>query len=62
MLRSNVTKSLAAVALSFFATYAGTAQEVKNLPPVATAHFVYFPTAGYALDPKDQDQYSTWLD
>jgi outer membrane protein OmpA-like peptidoglycan-associated protein len=56
MLRSNVTKSLAAAAVGFFAAYAGTAQEVKNLPPGATAHFIYFPTGGYGLDPKDQDQ------
>ena len=56
MLRSNVTNSLAAAAVSFFAAYAATAQEVKNLPLDATAHFIYFPTAGYALDAKDQDQ------
>ncbi len=56
MFRSNVTKSLAAAAVGFFAAYAGTAQEVKNLPPGATAHFIYFPTGGYALDTKDQDQ------
>ena len=56
MLRSNVTKGLAAVAVCFLAAYAGTAQEVKNLPPGATAHFIYFPTGGYALDAKDQDQ------
>jgi len=56
MLRSNVTKGLAAVAVCFLAAYAGTAQEVKNLPLGATAHFIYFPTGGYALDAKDQDQ------
>jgi outer membrane protein OmpA-like peptidoglycan-associated protein len=56
MLGSNVTKGLAAVAVCFFAAYAGTAQEVKNLPPGSTAHFIYFPTGGYTLDPKDQDQ------
>jgi outer membrane protein OmpA-like peptidoglycan-associated protein len=56
MLRSNVTNGLAAVAVCFLAAYAGTAQEVKNLPPGATAHFIYFPTGGYALDAKDQDQ------
>ena len=56
MLRSNVMNSLAAAALSFFAAYAATAQEVKNLPSDATAHFIYFPTAGYALDAKDQEQ------
>ena len=56
MLRSNVTKGLAAAAVCFFAAYAGTAQEVKNLPPGATAHFIYFPTGGYELDAKDQDQ------
>ncbi len=56
MLRSNVTKSIVAAAVSFFATYAGTAQEAKNLPPGATAHFIYFPTGRYALDAKDQAQ------
>ena len=56
MLRSNVTKGLAAAAVCFFAAYAGTAQEVKNLPRGATAHFIYFPTGGYELDAKDQDQ------
>ena len=56
MLRSNVTKSLAVAAIGIFSAYAATAQEVKNLPPGATAHFIYFPTGGYALDPKDQDQ------
>src|SRR5579863_4892032 len=56
MLRSNATKSLAAAAVCFFTAYTGTAQEVKNLPPGATAHFIYFPTGGYALDAKDQDQ------
>ena len=56
MLRSNVTKSIVAASVSFFATYAGTAQEVKNLPADATAHFIYFPTGGYKLDAKDQDQ------
>jgi outer membrane protein OmpA-like peptidoglycan-associated protein len=56
MLRSNVTNSLAAAAVSFFAAHAATAQEVKNLPADATAHFIYFPTGGYKLDAKDQDQ------
>ena len=56
MLRSNATKSLAVVAVGFFAAHAGIAQEVKNLPPGATAHFIYFPTGGYKLDSKDQAQ------
>jgi outer membrane protein OmpA-like peptidoglycan-associated protein len=56
MLKSNVTKSLAAAAVSLFAAYAATAQEVKNLPADATAHFTYFPTGRYALDAKDQAQ------
>ncbi len=56
MLRSNITKSLAAAAVGLFATYAGTAQEAKNLPPDATAHFIYFPTGGYKLDAKDEEQ------
>src|SRR5580698_5090248 len=56
MLRSNVTKSLGAAVISFLAAYAATAQEVKNLPPGATAHFIYFPTGRYALDSKDQAQ------
>ncbi len=56
MLRSNLTNSLATAAVSFFVAYAATAQEVKNLPLDATAHFIYFPTGGYALDAKDQAQ------
>ena len=56
MLRSNVTNSLGAAVISFFAAYAATAQEVKNLPFDATTHFIYFPTGGYALDAKDQAQ------
>ncbi len=56
MSRSGVTKGLAAAAIGFFAAYAATAQEAKNLPPGATAHFVYFPTGGYKLDVKDEDQ------
>ena len=56
MLKSNVTKSLGAAVISFFAAYAATAQEVKNLPFDATTHFIYFPTGGYALDAKDQAQ------
>ena len=56
MLRSNVTKSLAVAAVGFFAAHAGTAQEVKNLPPGSTANFIYFPTGGYTLDSKDQDR------
>ncbi len=56
MLRTNVTKGIAAAAVSFLVASAATAQEVKTLPPDATTHFIYFPTAGYALDTKDQDQ------
>ena len=56
MLKSTLTKSLAATVVGFFATYAGTAQEVKNLPLDAPAHFIYFPTGGYKLDAKDEDQ------
>ena len=56
MLRSDVTKSLAVAVVGFFTAYAATAQEAKNPPPGATAHFIYFPTGGYALDPKDQAQ------
>ena len=56
MLRSNVTNSLAAAPVSFFAVYAATAQEVKNLPAEATADFIYFPNGGYELDAKDQAQ------
>ncbi len=56
MTRGNVTKSLAAAAVGFFVANAATAQEVKNLPPGATAHFIYFPTGGYALDAKDEAQ------
>src|ERR1700722_3904936 len=56
MLRSNMTNSLAAAVVSFFAAHAARAQEGKNLPADATAHFIYFPTGGYKLDAKDQDQ------
>ena len=56
MLRSKLKKSLAAAVVSFFAAYAATAQEAKNLPADATAHFIYFPTGGYKLDAKDQAQ------
>ena len=56
MLGSNATKGLAAAAFGFFAAYAATAQEATNLPPGATVHFIYFPTGGFALDPKDQAQ------
>ena len=56
MLRGNVTMSLAAAAVVFFAVHAATAQEAKNLPPGATAHFIYFPTGGYSLDAKDEAQ------
>ena len=56
MLRSNVTKSLAAAAVSLFTAYAATAQEAKNLPADSYAHFIYFPTGGYKLDAKDEDQ------
>ena len=56
MLKRDLTVSLAVAAVGLFAVRAATAQEVKNLPSGATAHFIYFPTGGYALDPKDQDQ------
>ncbi len=56
MFRSKLTKSLGAAAIGFFAAYAATAQEAKNLPADATAHFIYFPTGRYVLDAKDQDQ------
>ncbi len=56
MTRSSITKGLAAASVGFFVAYAGTAQEVKNLPLGATAQFIYFPTGGYALDAKDQAQ------
>jgi OmpA-OmpF porin, OOP family len=56
MLGSNIAKSLAAAAVGLFAIHAGMAQEVKNLPADATAHFIYFPTGGHGLDAKDQAQ------
>ena len=56
MLRSNLARSLAAAAVSFFATYAVVAQVATNLPAGATALFIYFPTGGYKLDAKDQAQ------
>jgi hypothetical protein len=46
MLRTSVTRTLAAAAVGLFAVHVGTAQEVKNLPAGATAHFIYFPTGG----------------
>jgi outer membrane protein OmpA-like peptidoglycan-associated protein len=49
-------KSLAVAAVGFLVANVAAAQEAKNLPPGATAHFIYFPTGGYALDAKDQDQ------
>jgi OmpA-OmpF porin, OOP family len=56
MLGSTVTKGFAAAALGFFSAYSAAAQEVTNLPPGATAHFIYFPTGRYTLDAKDEDQ------
>ena len=56
MLRSSLTKSLVAAVIGLCAVHAATAQEVKNLPAGATAHFIYFPTGRYALDAKDQAQ------
>ena len=56
MLRINVTKSLAVAAVAFFAAHAAMAQEAKNLPAGATAHFIYFATGRFALDAKDQAQ------
>jgi outer membrane protein OmpA-like peptidoglycan-associated protein len=56
MIRSNLTKILAGTAIGFFAAYGGLAQQVKNLPAGATAHLIYFPTSGYALDVKDRSQ------
>ena len=62
MLRSNVTKSFAVVAVGFFAAHAGIAQEVKNLPPGATAHLSIFPLAAISWIPKTKPKYTTWLD
>jgi outer membrane protein OmpA-like peptidoglycan-associated protein len=57
MSKSGGTTSIAAAAfMGVFAAYAATAQEAKNLPMDATAHFIYFPTGGHALDDKDQAQ------
>jgi outer membrane protein OmpA-like peptidoglycan-associated protein len=57
MSANRVAKSFAAAAaVALFAAHAATAQEAKNLPPGATAHFVYFPTGGHALDSKDESQ------
>ena len=56
MLKRDLTVSLAVAAVGLFAVRAATAQEVKNLPADATAHFIYFPTGGYKLDAKDEDQ------
>ena len=60
MLRSNVTNSLAAAAVSFFAAYAATAQEVKNLPADATAHSSIFPPAAISWMLKTKIKYATW--
>jgi OmpA-OmpF porin, OOP family len=55
--KSRGTRSLAAAALmGLFAAHAATAQERKNLPDDATAHFVYFDTASHALSAKDEGQ------
>jgi hypothetical protein len=62
MQRGNVTKSFAAAAVSFFAAYAVTAREVKNLPADATAHFIYFPPAAISWMLKTKIKYATWLD
>ena len=54
MLRSVVTKSLAAaVIMSLFAGHTATAQQTQN--PNCTTHFVYFDTGSHALTPEDQD-------
>jgi outer membrane protein OmpA-like peptidoglycan-associated protein len=56
MLKRDLAISLTAAAAGLFAVHAAMAQEVKNLPADATAHFIYFPTGGYELDAKDEDQ------
>jgi outer membrane protein OmpA-like peptidoglycan-associated protein len=57
MSRTRGTKSFAAAAvIGLFVAHTATAQETKNLPMDATAHFIYFPTGGHALDDKDQAQ------
>ena len=56
MLRSTVTKSLAAAAvMGLFAAHAATAQQTQNPSPTCTTHFVYFSTGSHALTPEDQD-------
>ena len=53
MLRSIVTKSLAAGAImSLFAAHAVTAQQTQNSN--CTTHFVYFDTGSHVLTPDDQ--------
>jgi hypothetical protein len=50
-----VTNSLAAVAIvGTLAVHTATAQQTQRLLPLgSTAHFIYFPTAGYALTSDD---------
>ncbi len=62
MFGSNVTKGLAAVAVCFFAAYAGTAQEVKNLPPGSTPILSIFPPAAIRWIPKTKIKYTMWLE
>ena len=62
MLRSNVTKSLAAAVIGFFAAYAATAQEVKNLPPGPRPILSIFPLAATRWMLKTRPKYATWPD
>ena len=62
MLRSNVTKSLAAAAVSFVATYAGTAQEVKNCRPMLPPISSIFPPAAISWMLRTKIKYATWLE
>ena len=62
MLRSNVTKSLAAAAVSLFTAYAATAQEAENLPADATPISSIFRRAAISWMLKMKIKYATWLE
>jgi hypothetical protein len=61
MLRSNVTKSLAAV-ISFFAAYAATAQEVRICRRALRPILSIFPLAATRWMLKTRPKYATWPD
>ena len=57
MSASRVARSLiAAAVVGLLTAHAATAQQTKNLPPGATAHFVYFATGSHTLTPDEQNR------